>query len=242
MTGVDPNVLGYRLDPLSLDEAANWILERIQRGNGQNLVVTLNPEILVRAITDPALNQAIKGADLTVADGVGLVWAARWSGYSLPGRVPGVDLVSKVLEMGGPALRVFFLGGREGVAAAAAKAAANLYGTTVTGTHHGYFAEPSAVSNIVKAVRISSTQLLLAGLGESQERFLNDNRSDLGANVMIGVGGTLDILAGRAERAPNWTRHLGVEWAWRMGLNPRRWHRIPRLVRFVLQVVWGRHS
>ena len=201
------------------------------------MVVTINPEIIVRALKDKALNQAIRTAELTVADGVGIIWAARLRGYTLPGRVQGVDLVSKVLKIGGPSLRVFFLGGRKGTAVAAAATANRLYGTTITGTHHGYFENPSKVSDVLEKVRTSSTQLLLAGLGESQEKFLNANRSALGAQVLIGVGGTLDILAGTVKRAPIWTRQLGIEWAWRIGSNPNRWYRIPRLIRFAIGVL-----
>ncbi|QRN81003.1 MAG: WecB/TagA/CpsF family glycosyltransferase, partial [Nocardiopsis sp. BM-2018] len=76
-------------------------------------------------------------------------------------------------------------------------------------------------------------QLLLAGLGEGQEAVLAAQRRRWGVGAMIGVGGTLDVLAGVAKRTPTWTRRLGVEWAWRVGLDPARWHRFPRLIRFV---------
>ena len=237
MKNVIPKVLGHQLDPLSLDESTDWVLKRIKQNNNPNLVVTINPEIIVRSLKDNTLKQAINDSDLTIADGVGIVWAARLRGYTLPGRVQGVALVSKVLKMGGPSLRVFFLGGKKGVAAAQAAAAARLYGTTITGTHHGYFESPRIKSDVIEEIRTSCTQLLLAGLGESQEKFLNANRSALGVNVMIGVGGTLDILAGKVIRAPMWTRRLGIEWAWRIGLNPQRWYRIPRLIRFAVRVI-----
>lgn len=230
-----PEVLGYLLDPLTLEEAAAWILEATQGApSTPKIVVTLNPETVVRATTDPALASALNSADLTVADGVGIVWAARRRGYALPERVPGVELVERVLSCGREELRTFFLGGRPGVAERAAKEAQARYGTSVAGAYHGYFDRGKGARSVIEMVRGSGAQLLLAGLGERQERFLAENRVDLTTPVMIGVGGTLDILAGTAIRAPTWARRGRLEWIWRVGSDPRRWHRIPRLIRFVV--------
>ncbi len=237
-------VLGLPVDTVSLEEAAAWVLSAVKRGRrtGEtaNLVVTLNPEIAVMSRSDHALGKAIRRADLSVADGVGITWAARRQGVELKGRVPGVDLVSRVLELGGPELQVFLLGGKPGVAEAAARAVTERFGTRVLGVHHGYFRRPGEVEEVCAAVRESGAPLLLAGLGEGQERFLNEHEDDLGATVMIGVGGTLDVLAGKVKRMPRWTTKLGVEWLFRVVLDPRRWRRIPRLWRFVWLVMQRR--
>jgi N-acetylglucosaminyldiphosphoundecaprenol N-acetyl-beta-D-mannosaminyltransferase len=225
-------VLGYRVASVDLAGAADWLL-RAARGRPDRLVVTLNPEIVVRASQDAELRSALHQADLIVADGVGLLWAARREGRPLPGRVPGVDLAAHAMAVGGKGLRVFFLGGKPGVAERAAAVAGERWGVVTAGYHHGYFSGPRETSEVVELVRAATPDLLLAGLGESQELFLAGNRSALGAHVLMGVGGTLDVLAGEAKRTPDWTRRAGLEWAWRVGLDPRRWHRIPRLVQFV---------
>lgn len=232
------NVLGYSLADLTLDRAAGWVLDRCAAGGSPALVVTLNPEIVVRAERDAQLRAALAAADLTVADGVGVVWAARRRGVTLPGRVPGVDLAARVLELGGPDLRVFLLGARPGVAERAAAEVERRFGASVAGTHHGYFG-PDEAERVARLVRESGAQLLLAGLGEGQERFLHERRAELAVPVMIGVGGTLDVLAGEARRTPAWTRRLGVEWLWRVGGDPRRWRRAPRLLEFVRLVLLG---
>jgi len=239
-------ILGLPLDVVSLEEAAAWVLAasgagrasgaRMPPSSEPRLVVTLNPEIVVQARADEGLGTAIRHADLSVADGVGIAWAARLRGHELPGRVPGVDLVSEVLAKAGPDLAVFLLGGRPGVAEAAAAKVRRLYGTKVVGAHHGYFGADEREA-VCAAVRESSAALLLAGLGEGQERFLHEHREQLGARVMIGVGGTLDVLAGAVKRMPRWTTRLGVEWLFRVLLDPRRWRRIPRLWRFAWLVV-----
>jgi N-acetylglucosaminyldiphosphoundecaprenol N-acetyl-beta-D-mannosaminyltransferase len=225
-------VLGHPLHPLDLDAAIERVLAAC-RGSSPRLVVTLNPEIVVRARRDPQLREAIGRADLVVADGIGMVWAARRAGVALPGRVPGIDLAFGTMARGGPSLRVFLLGGRPGVATAAAEAARSRWGVEVVGTQHGYFDHDADGAAVAARVGASGATLVLAGLGDRQESYLDAHRHDLGAGASIGVGGTLDVLAGVARRTPDWTRRWGLEWAWRVGLDPQRWHRIPRLARFV---------
>ena len=223
-------VLGYPIARVDLDGAARWLLDAAGRTDTSRLIVTLNPEIVVRAAGEPSLRGSLENADLIVADGVGLLWAARREGKVLPGRVSGVDLVCRAMELAGSDLDVYFLGSKPGVAERAAATARERWGVRVAGTHHGYFEEPHEV---IAGIREARPQLLLAGLGERQEEFLDRYRQELGARVMVGVGGTLDVLAGEARRTPAWTRRLNLEWAWRVGLDRRRWHRIPRLLKFV---------
>jgi N-acetylglucosaminyldiphosphoundecaprenol N-acetyl-beta-D-mannosaminyltransferase len=232
-------VLGHAVHPVDLGTARDWVRAAAVPGRRGRLVVTLNPEIVVQAAADEALAAALARADLTVADGVGVVWAARRSGVALPGRVPGVDLASAVLAAGDPDLRVFLLGGRPGVAEAAAAATTARWGTRVVGHRHGYFDRAADGAAVAAEVRASGAGLLLAGLGEGQERFLDTHRDAFGAGCLIGVGGTLDVLAGVAKRTPAWTRRFGVEWAWRVGLDPKRWRRAPRLARFVWLALRG---
>lgn len=233
------DVLGHAVHPVDLDAAVDLVL-RASRGATPRLVVTLNPEIVVRARQEAPLRAALRRADLTVADGVGLLWAARRAGVRLPGRVPGVDLASACMARAGEDLSVFFLGGRPGVAEAAAAAARRRWGTRVAGARHGYFDHDADGARVAAEVGRSGAQLLLAGLGERQETFLDAHREALGVGAMIGVGGTLDVLAGVARRTPAWTRRWGLEWAWRVGLDPRRWHRLPRLLRFAALAWRGR--
>ncbi len=225
-------VLGNPVHPVDLDAAADWVLAAAEGGTPR-LVVTLNPEIVVRARHDEALRRALGRADLTVADGVGVVWAARRAGFDLPGRVPGVDLAFALLERAGPDVRVALLGGRPGVAERAAATATERWGTNVVFVRDGYFDREREGDAVAAAVAATGAHVLLAGLGEGQEVVLEAHRDAWGARVLIGVGGTLDVLAGAAKRTPAWTRRFALEWAWRVGLDPARWHRIPRLLRFV---------
>jgi N-acetylglucosaminyldiphosphoundecaprenol N-acetyl-beta-D-mannosaminyltransferase len=229
-------ILGYRLAAMTLEQAASWSLEAM-RDPRPKLLVTLNPEIIVSARDNPRLEAALQSADLTVADGIGVVWASRRLGQAVPERVPGVELCTNILETAASSLRVFFLGAKPGIAQQAAQEAQRRYGTVIAGVHHGYFKRPEEVPGVVKMVRESQAHLLLAGLGEGQELFLHENRTGLNVPLMIGVGGTLDVLSGTVKRTPAWTRHMGLEWAYRVGLDRKRWYRFPRLLKFARLVL-----
>lgn len=233
-------VLGYRVARVTLEQAARWALTAARTPGPAKLLVTLNPEIIVRAEADADLKGALRRAELTVADGVGVTWAAGRAGTPLPGRVPGVELMTRLLAEGGADLSVYFLGAKPGVAQRAARAAHSRYGTRIAGTHHGYFRRPDEVPALTAEIASSGAQVLLAGLGEGQELFLHAHRAALAVPLLIGVGGALDVLAGEVRRTPAWTHRLGLEWAYRVGSDPKRWHRLPRLVRFVRLVLTHR--
>lgn len=232
------SVVHYTVTGYTLDQAARWCLQAV-RTPKPKLLVTLNPEIIVQAEMNPALREALQQADLHVADGVGVIWAAKQAGVQLPERVPGVELMIRVLELGGSDLRVFFLGAKPGVAERAAQIAHERYGTTVAGVQHGYFKRPDDIPHVTATVATSNAHLLVAGLGEGerQELFLHEHRHALKIPLMIGVGGSLDVLSGEVQRTPTWTRQLGIEWAYRVGLDRKRWHRFPRLLRFMRLVL-----
>ncbi len=230
-------ILGFEVAKVTLPEATTWALEVTQRGGAPQLLVTLNPEIVVQAASRQDLKEALEQADLSVADGVGILWAARQRDERLPERVPGVELMTGLLERGGKNLRVYFLGAKPGVAERAAKVATERFGTAVAGVQHGYFRRPDDIPAVVKQVSESGAQLLLCGLGEGQELFLHAHRAELNVPLLLGVGGALDVLAGEVKRTPTWTHRAGLEWAYRVGSDPKRWHRFPRLLEFVRLVL-----
>lgn len=201
------------------------------------LVVTLNPEITMQAEQSPQLKTAIAAAQFVVADGIGIVWGVKQLGQEVPERVPGVDLATGLLAQGSPEVRVFLLGGKPGVSERAAHAVEEQFPARVAGHHHGYF-DRADTASIAEMVRRSGANLLLAGLGEGQELLLHEHRDAWGVNVMIGVGGTLDVLAGEAKRMPTITQKLRLEWLFRIAFDRSRWHRFPRLLayaRFIRQ-------
>ncbi len=222
------DVLGVSFDGLTMDEAAQRVLSLVESGRSA-YVCTPNPEIVWAARKDAGLRDALAGADLTLPDGVGIVWAARQLGTPLPERVTGCDLMTRLLEtFTGP---VYLLGGKPGVAERAGSVIRQRYpAVTVTGTHDGYFDDPVP---ILAELSAAAPRLIFAGLGSpKQELFMARARQVLPGGVMVGVGGSLDVLAGDVPRAPAFWRRHNIEWLYRLLRQPRRIGRQLRLPLF----------
>ncbi|MEF2277651.1 WecB/TagA/CpsF family glycosyltransferase [Deinococcus sp. YIM 134068] len=214
----------------TLDRLGEWMF---RAPRSPHTVVTLNPEFIVQAQGRPDYAAAVQAADLVTADGVGIVWAARQLHRREVPRAPGYDLVRGLMARHGPELRVFFLGAKPGVAERAAQNAVRDYGIQVAGVHHGYFDLPED-QRVAELVGASGAHLVLTAMGGGRQETFNQYwRQVLNAPVLIGCGGVIDVLAGTADLAPAWTRRLGVEFLWRVGLDRKRWNRAPRLAQFV---------
>ncbi len=229
-------VLGVRFDRVTMDEAVDWALEQTAAGKGA-YVCTPNPEIVWACRRDEALRKAVAGADMTLADGVGIVWASRVLGESVPERVPGYDFLMGLLARFQG--RLFLLGGRPGVAEDAAAAIEKRFpDVTVCGCRNGFDEDEGAV---LKAIERAEPQLLLVCMGSPrQELFMAENCRRLKVGLMAGLGGCLDVLSGRVRRAPEGWIRLNLEWLYRLLQDPRRLIRQLRLPLFVMAVLFRR--
>ncbi len=177
---------------------------------------------------NPALRASVLGAALSVADGVSISIAARILGVPMPGRVPGIDLMTRLLEIAGKErLRCYFLGAREDVVAKLCSTLAGRYpGLEVAGYHDGYF-DRACTGEIVALVKRSSPHLLFVAFGQPEaEIWCHANGPATGAAVTMSVGGSFDVLSGTIRRSPVWMRKLGIEWLWRLALEPRKRFRV----------------
>jgi len=231
-------LLGVPIDPLTEAGAVDWVARAIAGGRPR-LVISVNPERVMHAGRDPAFGAVLRGADLALADGAGVVWAARRLGHPLPERVTGVDFVKALAARGAAeGWRFFFLGGGPGVAEAAGRALRQTYpGFILAGTHAG---SPDLASDAatIEAVRSSGAQLLFLAYGAgAEEAWLARNLGPSGAAVGMGVGGAFDFISGRVRRAPRWMRNSGLEWLYRLSREPWRWRRMIALPRFVIRVM-----
>lgn len=223
-------VCGIEFDDLSIPEAverALWLMEEAR----SVIAVTPNSEIVLKAQKDRALRAVLRSADLTLADGAGVVHAARIQGKPLRHRVPGIDFCSALLaRMAELGQRVFLLGGVEGVAEDAARnLSARFPGLVIAGTHHGYF-DAEENTALIEQINASAPDLLIVCLGSpKQELWMKRCQERLLVGMMIGLGGTLDVYSGRVERAPEGFRRFGLEWLYRLVREPRRIGRVLRL-------------
>jgi N-acetylglucosaminyldiphosphoundecaprenol N-acetyl-beta-D-mannosaminyltransferase len=229
------SLMGLPLDLVNMSGALEVIGGFLREPGPTRQVLTLNPEIVVRAQSDPAVRRAILESELVTADGVGILWAAkRLTGKQPEDRVTGADLTVELFKRFGPRLKVFFLGAKPGIAQKAAERSRSEWGIQVVGIQDGYFQDEAAV---LEAIRQAQPDLLLVGMGERQDTFIHRNKASLGAKVAIGVGGVLDVLSGEVKRVPQWAQRLKIEWLLRVGLDRKRWGRFPRLIRFVRLVL-----
>ena len=231
-------LLGVPVDPITQAQAIDWVAAAIQEGRPR-LVISVNPERVMQASREPALAGILNGADLALADGAGVQWAARRLGHPLPERVPGVDFVQALAARGAQeGWRFFFLGGSPGVAEAAGRVLETRYpGFRLAGTFGGSPATEDDAST-TGAVRSSGAQILFVAYGGgAEEAWLARNLAGSGAVVGMGVGGAFDFISGRARRAPAWMRERGVEWLHRLTREPWRWRRMLALPRFALRVL-----
>jgi N-acetylglucosaminyldiphosphoundecaprenol N-acetyl-beta-D-mannosaminyltransferase len=231
-------VLGVPVDALTEAEAVEWVAHAIAEGRPR-LVISVNPERIMHAGRDPAFAAVLRKADLALADGAGVLWAARRLGHPLPGRVAGVDFVRALAARGASAgWRFFFLGGGPGVAEAAGRVLSDTYpGFILAGAQPGS-PDPESDAATTAAVRSSHAQVLLLAYGAAaEEAWLARNLEGSGAIIGLGVGGAFDFTSGRARRAPPWMREHGLEWLHRLARQPWRWRRMLALPRFVVRVL-----
>jgi N-acetylglucosaminyldiphosphoundecaprenol N-acetyl-beta-D-mannosaminyltransferase len=217
------DVLGCPVDRLTLDEAAGRLGEALASGRFTSQF-SANAAKVVAMRDDPRLAAIAKGADLVTADGSSIVLASRLFGDPLPERVTGIDLMHRLFaaaEEGGHP--VFILGAtRETLDLALARLRELHPGLTVAGARDGYFdlADDAAIHDEIRA---SGAALLIVAMGSPRsELWIAENARDLGVAVPLGVGGSLDVLAGRVKRAPAGFQRLHLEWLYRLAQEPRR--------------------
>jgi N-acetylglucosaminyldiphosphoundecaprenol N-acetyl-beta-D-mannosaminyltransferase len=231
-------ILGVRVEGVTYAELLSSV-DRYVAGRQPHQIVTLNPEMLVAAHGDAALRKQLNGADLNVADGVGLVLAARLLGEHLPERITGSDGIFRLAShCAARGYRPYFLGAAPGVAE---QVAGRLMALNPRLQVAGAFAGSHRVEEepaIVDRVRAAAPDLLFVAYGVPvEEMWIARNRERLGVPVMMGVGGAFDFVAGVARRAPAWMRRAGLEWLHRLAREPWRWRRQLALPRFVLLVL-----
>ena len=229
-------ILGVNVDCLTMQQAVEKI-DALVKNKTPSIVATANAEMLMFANSDAELKNILNGAAMVTADGAGTVWAARYLGYDMPERVAGVDLVTNLISKG---YKIYFFGAAEGVAELAAENVKKKFGANIVGTRNGFFT-PEEIPKIIDDINASNADILLAALGvPKQEKFLAANLSKLKIPVNIGVGGTLDVLAGKVKRAPRWMQRAKLEWLFRALLQPSRAGRLLALPKFVYKVVSNR--
>jgi N-acetylglucosaminyldiphosphoundecaprenol N-acetyl-beta-D-mannosaminyltransferase len=221
-------LLGLSFDTVTMETAVARCLELCRAPRASHMVITANASHLCMMRRDPELALACRAGHLTVADGMSVVWALRASGQPAPERVAGVDLMAHLLAAAGEhRLRVYFLGARrEVVTALVERSRAQHPSLEIAGFRDGYFGSDDHLG-IIEEIRASGAHILFVGMPSPfKEIWCERHRQRLEVPVIMGVGGSFDVLAGFIKRAPHWAQLLGLEWLWRLLMEPRKlWKR-----------------
>ena len=234
------DILGVGFDRVALVDTVSEIERRLDRGE-RTFVITANPEFVMLCRQDREVARIAAQADLVVPDGTGAVVAARLLGDPLPGRAPGRLLVDRLAALATErGLSVYLLGAATGVAERAAERLRGRHPSLrVAGTYAGSADDDG---DVVPRVAAASPDVLLVAFGmPKQERWIARNLDRLSSvRVAVGVGGSLDYLAGAATPPPGVVHAIGLEWLWRLARDPRRWRRQRVLPLFVVLVLLRR--
>lgn len=219
--------LNTAFDCMPQAEAVQTVLEHLLERRGKRIFYA-NAHTMVTASQDTGLNQALQRCDLLLADGSGVRWGSALLGAPLTYNLNGTDLVPALCRAGSERqLSVYLLGGQPGVAQEAARnLQAACPGLIIAGAQHGYFT-PEELPEVLENIRQARPHLLLVAMGvPKQEIWIDQYADQLPGISCMGVGGLFDFLAKRVRRAPRLVRAVGMEWSWRLLMEPNRlWKR-----------------
>ncbi len=231
-------IYGIPFSKVSMDETVNYLIEAIE-GRQVTHVITANPIMIMSAVEDPNYSAMIRRADLIVPDGAGVVWAAKYVGQPVAERVTGFDLLHRLLQEGETRKwKAYLLGtSQEIIEAAAEKLQLQYPQVKIVGYRNGFFG-PDQDEEVVEEIRAAAPDLLFVARGaDTQEPWIVKYKHKLGVPLIMGVGGSFDVVSGKLKRAPDIFQKLRLEWFYRLLQEPKRYKRMLVLPKFVVKVV-----
>jgi N-acetylglucosaminyldiphosphoundecaprenol N-acetyl-beta-D-mannosaminyltransferase len=229
-------VLGIDFVNQCFEQVVEDLLSRIN-SKRKSFIVTANPEIVMYAHEHPDYKKTIQSADMVVPDGYGIILASKILNTPIMERVAGYDLTIRLLELGNEKkLKIYLLGGREETnQKAVTNIQSNYPDIQIVGRHHGFFDwEKSTVTDEIKA---ANPDVVFVALGfPRQEQWIAKHLDQFSHGLFMGVGGSIDVLAGEVQRAPHIWQKMNLEWFYRLISQPSRWRRMLAIPRFLRQI------
>ncbi len=247
------NIGGIEIDKYSFDDVVENIVNHVLAKGKPSYVVTPNAQHIISLQKDKRFREIYRKAFLVVPDGVSLLWSANFLKTPLNGRVNGTDLFEKLCEVAQEkGLKIFLLGGRPSAAEKAKETLEKrLPGIQIVGTHcppYGFESQEEEVALINTKIKAVAPDILFVGLGApKQEYWIYDNYQELGVPISVGIGVSFELVANMVQRAPVWMQKWGLEWLFRLIVEPKRlWKRYivgnPQFLWLVLMQRFGLYN
>jgi len=232
-------ILGITVTPESKSSVLEKILLYIRKPTGIFHIVSLNPENMVITTEDQLFKKVVETVQMKIVDGIGVVLAGRWLGVEVGERMTGVGLMEELIEMASDRrLRVLMIGGKENLALGLAKCYKDQFPKAMFKGIQGikYIQKPEAAEEgkIFSIVADYKPHFIFVAFGSpDQELWIERHKNEFVNCVVMGVGGAFDYLSGNINRSPIFIQKLGIEWLYRLVIQPWRWRRQLRLLKFI---------
>jgi N-acetylglucosaminyldiphosphoundecaprenol N-acetyl-beta-D-mannosaminyltransferase len=239
-------VLGVRVNAVQIPDIIGIIERWVRDRNTTHYIAVTGMHGVAESRNDPRFRDVLNAADLVIPDGMPLVWLGRLQGHDeLKRRTPGSEVMEAFFQATGPKYRHFFYGGEPGIADLLARTEHERHGIRVVGTYCPPFrplteAEEEQVQSLVRA---ANPDILWVGLSTpKQEKWMYEHRDKIQVPVMLGVGAAFNMNTGRLRRAPLMMQNSGLEWLFRLVIEPRRlWRRYLIVGSGFAWAVWLEH-
>lgn len=232
------HIFGIPFSKMNMKDTVQYLTDRINAGQ-QTHVITANPIMVMSALESPSYKEMMLKSDIIVPDGAGIVWAAAKGGDPVAERVTGIELLHELLKVGEVHhWKVFLLGTTQEIIEAAAESLQMQYPQVrIVGSRNGYF-DASQDDEVVAQIAELEPHLLFVARGaDTQEPWIVKHRAALKVPLIMGVGGSFDVISGKLKRAPQWIQRVRMEWLFRLMQEPKRLPRMMVLPRFMLKVM-----
>lgn len=236
-------ILGVPIDRVTKKEAGEITEELIKKSNKScKMIFAPNTEFIMYAQKDKEYYELLKKSSLSTPDSIGVIIAGKLQHKPFKERIPGQAYFREIIELSNKkGYSIYLLGGEEGIPEKTKENLEKIYpNVNIVGVHNGYFSKEEEKEIINEINRLQPNVLFVALGAPKQEKWIEEHQQELKVDVAAGQGGTYDYEAGKIKRAPVWIQKIGMEWLWRLILQPSRIVRMRVLPVFLIKILFAK--
>lgn len=234
-------VLGIYVCNTTYEELKQCIKNDIEQ-NRKSYIVTVNPEKVIKASKDKSLKKILNEARYQIPDGVGIIYASKLKKGKIKTRITGIDTMEMICALSNEEnFRIFMYGAEADTLEKAKQNLEKKYkDINICGYINGY---EKNTETIIEKINNCKPDILFVALGSpKQEQFIAKNIDNIDCKILLGVGGSFDIISGKKKRAPKWMQEKGLEWLYRLIKEPKRFFRQTKIISFIFEVILERNK